>query len=1400
LGRSRLVWGSWIVALAIALICAGAALASFDSPGSTDTSQKFTPPPDPTNPQRQDKPNDPNYDQAEPDGNLPHSTNFYDERFDLFGFPSALTPSANYVDGPNAGKKQVAGFNAAGAWKLTRGRPDVTIAILDTGIKWDKDSLRRRIHLNAGELPKPEGSSVYDKNGDGQFNVDDYATDSRVTPHTGPGGTVTGEDLINTFSNHDDADHNGYVDDIAGWDFFDNDNNPLDQSSYFAAGNHGSGRASDAAEEGNDGSGSIGVCPRCQLMPLRTWDTFVSDGNSFAQGIVYATDNGAKVIEGANGSLYHSAFAEGASQYAYDHGAVQTFSGDDLNTANHNYPSNYSHAMLIQGTVPDTVGLGQNCSGNAQFCSFIGGLNVPGGTNAPPGTFFRGANTTQFGGKSSISMEGPTGSVNTGKASGAAGLVVSAGLAAGFTLTPDEVREILEQTAEDVTPGNTAAGAGTGDPAQTGWDSHFGWGRANLGAAVSAASAASKIPFQAAISSPDWYAPLTGSSLDVRGIADAPRAGHQFHYKLEWGAGQAPTTWHTVRDLDHTGAVTSLGAIDLNAVRTELASLTVPPDPAGPVFSPSSPNPFQHEFTVRLTVTEPGNAGRVPGVDRRVFNALDPATEGLRSGFPKRLGTGGEAPIRYADLNGDNVQELVVPTEDGLVHAYEPGGGELSGWPVKTQLQLSANGHTGAPGIAGLIAGGTPPLEPPRAPAIADLDGDGKPEVIDTAGTHLYVWEPDGSQRTGFPISSDLTLCGPAFERQDDKHLKCGFLASPAVGDLDGDGKRTDIVVAALDGHVYAFKPDGSRVAPFPVQLVDPAAPSKVLAESINQVAVGDLNGDKADDIVAGSNETYGAHSGSDVSFAGLLGGAGQSTRVYAINGKTGAFLPGWPIAISGILQDTLPLIGPGHDPALLQVGGQQRVLASATTGSLATYSPNGAIDKTMRQEAYDPASNAVDRTPGLNLFESAAVGKLLPAGDPSVVKWEISTSQAANLLLVGQNVPYNHLIGAWDSVSGAPLPAFPTITDDYQFLSSSTVAKVVPGSPTNQILAGTGLGLLHAYDGATGRDVTGFPKTTGGWLFSPAALSDDGRMAGITREGYLFEWGSTAPACQPEWPTFRHDPQNSGNYDRDGTPPAAPGNASLGADGTLAFKVPGDDGFCGTATKYVTEVDGQPVDLGLGNPTAGGGAFSKKVTLPAGAVLSVQALDDQNNLGQPVELAIPAAPGGNQPGGGGNPPGGNPPGGGGNPPGGGGNPPGNGCSTGNKLPRSSISGRGLRASKRRIHLSGRSREVDCKTGKLAVGKVKRVLVSIARISGHGRCRFVRGNGRLGSTRACNRPQYLSAHILKERGQRDKTLWELNRRVHLPAGSYVVTVRGIDAAGHRETQSRSTNSKTFKLR
>src|SRR5206468_10454681 len=135
----------------------------------------------------------------------------------------------------------------------------------------------------------------------------------------------------------------------------------------------------------------------------------------------------------------------------------------------------------------------------------------------------------------------------------------------------------------------------------------------------------------------------------------------------------------------------------------------------------------------------------------------------------------------------------------------EPDGSELPGWPVHTQLEKSAVGHDAAPGFGQLEGSGSGPNEPPRAPVIADLDQDGRPEIIVTAGIHIYVWEPDGTMRPGFPVASDLNFCRASDERQPNHHPKCRFASSAAVGRLRGAAQPLDIVAPSLAGDLDAF-------------------------------------------------------------------------------------------------------------------------------------------------------------------------------------------------------------------------------------------------------------------------------------------------------------------------------------------------------------------------------------------------------------------------------------------------------------------------------------------------------------------------------------------------------------------------------------------------------------------
>ena len=212
-------------------------------------------------------------------------------------------------------------------------------AVLDSGIRWDNVDLAGKVALNTGELPLPSGCTSYDCNNDGVVNVSDF---SAATDRNG-NGLIDGQDLILIYSNGVDDDGNGYVDDIAGWDFFENDNDPEDDTGF----NHGTGRAIEQVGEANNGAGFPGVAPSAMFVPIRVSDSFIVADSDFAQGVVYAADLGVSLISEALGAITVSPSSQGAIDYAYGRGIPVIASAADEQSRHSNYPSAFEHTIWV---------------------------------------------------------------------------------------------------------------------------------------------------------------------------------------------------------------------------------------------------------------------------------------------------------------------------------------------------------------------------------------------------------------------------------------------------------------------------------------------------------------------------------------------------------------------------------------------------------------------------------------------------------------------------------------------------------------------------------------------------------------------------------------------------------------------------------------------------------------------------------------------------------------------------------------------------------------------------------------------------------------------------------------------------------------------------------------------
>ncbi|MEG4861660.1 S8 family serine peptidase, partial [Microcoleus sp. K1-B1] len=286
-----------------------------------------------------------------------------------------------------------ADIDAAEAWDIQQGNPNLVIGVIDTGVDYNHPDLVENIWTNPGEIA-----------GDGIDN-----------------------------------DNNGYIDDVRGWDFAYNDNDPMDVDGH---GTHVSGTI---AAKGNNGVGVTGVAWNANIMPLK----FISDeGFGYTSDAIlainYATAKGVKLTNNSWGgggfsqSLYDAINTAGQQGALFIAAAGNDYGqNNDITPA---YPASYDLSNIISvASTTDTDAL----SSFSNYGATTVDLGAPGSgiySTTPGGT---------YGFKDGTSMASP-------HVTGAAALLWSQ----NPTWTAQQVKNRLMQTTDPIPTlsGNTVSG------------------------------------------------------------------------------------------------------------------------------------------------------------------------------------------------------------------------------------------------------------------------------------------------------------------------------------------------------------------------------------------------------------------------------------------------------------------------------------------------------------------------------------------------------------------------------------------------------------------------------------------------------------------------------------------------------------------------------------------------------------------------------------------------------------------------------------------------------------------------------------------------------------------------------------------------------------------------------
>ncbi|HLO86196.1 MAG TPA: S8 family serine peptidase [Nostocaceae cyanobacterium] len=253
----------------------------------------------------------------------------------------------------------------------------VIVAVLDTGVDYNHPDLKDNIWLNTKEIA----------------------------------------------GNGKDDDGNGFVDDVYGWNFINSNNNTLD---VYGHGTHTSGTIAGV----KNNFGVTGIAYNAKIMPVKVLDDSGSGSYSaIVNGIYYAVNNGAKVLNLSFGGNYEDSDLKAAVQYASSKGAIVVMAAGNNSNSSPSYPARYADNWGL------AVGAVDKSNTLASFSNKAGSTPLAYVT-APGVNIYSTLPNSSYGNKSGTSMATPH----------VAG-VVALMLSAKPGLTDAQVRQIIINTA-----------------------------------------------------------------------------------------------------------------------------------------------------------------------------------------------------------------------------------------------------------------------------------------------------------------------------------------------------------------------------------------------------------------------------------------------------------------------------------------------------------------------------------------------------------------------------------------------------------------------------------------------------------------------------------------------------------------------------------------------------------------------------------------------------------------------------------------------------------------------------------------------------------------------------------------------------------------------------------------